>query len=610
MSVGKHAARRGDETPDAPADPPPDPTETPAQQTAERAGDAAAQTSILTSSAVMAAGTVVSRMSGFVRNALLAAALGTQLHADVFTIANTIPNMLYILLAGGVFNAVLVPQLVRAMKHDPDRGEGYTNRVVTLAALFLAGVTAVLVIAAPVLMRLFLDNSFFTPELTAQRESVIAFARYCLPQVFFYGMYVLVGQVLNSRGSFGPMMWAPIANNVISVIVLVVYLWTFGPVHDLCGSGAGPGAVSGPGSLVGGYSSGQELLLGLGSTLGIAAQLFVLFPFLRRAGFRFHPRFDFRGTGLGHTLRLGVWTVLFVVVNQVAYTVVVRIASSGTANAVGDACSQGAGHGTGYTIYSYSFLLTMVPHSIATVSLATAMLPRLSSYAADGDLRGVGRTVAATLRTAYALIVPFALLLPVMSLDLAEVVFGYGAARQNVADFAKALALFAPGLFFFTTHYLMLRGFYSLERTRTVFWVQCVIAATNIALAVALTSGVSPAGTAPALVIAYAGSYLVGAVGSYTLLRHVLGGLETPTLWRFLARLLVAAVLAAAVALAVRSGLEQVWPGEGTVHAVVDLAVIGLADLAVFLGAARLLRIGEVTSMVSLVTGRLRRVAS
>ena len=189
----------------------------------------------------MAAGTVVSRLSGFVRNALLAAALGSQLHADVFTIANTIPNMLYILLAGGVFNAVLVPQLVRAMKNDPDGGDGYTNRIITLAALFLAGVTAVLVIAAPLLMRLFLDGSFFTPELAAQRESVIDFARYCLPQVFFYGMFVLVGQVLNARGSFGPMMWAPIANNVISVAVLALPDPSAG--RDLCGRGVDPAAL-------------------------------------------------------------------------------------------------------------------------------------------------------------------------------------------------------------------------------------------------------------------------------------------------------------------------------------------------------------------------------
>jgi putative peptidoglycan lipid II flippase len=575
---------------------------------------------VLSSSALMAAGTVVSRLSGFVRNAMLAAALGTALHADLFTIANTVPNMLYILLAGGVFNAVLVPQLVRAQKNDADGGDGYTNRVITLAAVFLAGVTAVLVIAAPVLMRLFLDGSFFTPELASQRESVIAFARYCLPQVFFYGMFVLVGQVLNARGSFGPMMWAPVANNVISVVVLGAYLWAFGPVRDLCGPGRPDGvALAGPGSTLGGYTAGQELLLGLGSTLGIAVQLLILVPFLRRAGFRFRPRFDFRGTGLGHTLRPGTWTVLFVIVNQVAYTVVVRIASSGTADAVGRACGEGQ-EGTGYTIYSTAFLLVMVPHSIATVSLATAMLPRLSSYAADADLRGVASNVASTLRTTYALIIPFALLLPLIALDLSNLMIGYGAARRSVPDFAFALALFAPGLVLFTTHYLMLRGFYALERTRTVFWVQCVIAATNIALAVTLTRDVPPDGTAPGLVLAYAGAYLVGALGSYSLLRRILGGLETPVLVRFLVRLVIAAGLAAAVAWAVKLGLEEVWAPvrdtaeglgatsrAGKSRAAVVLALTGLVDVLVFLGLARVMRISEVTSVLRVLTGRLRR---
>src|SRR6476620_8590700 len=271
---------------------------------------------ILASSAVMASGTIVSRMSGYVRNLLLAAAIGNELHADLFNIGNTIPNMLYILLAGGVVNAVLVPQLVRAMKDDPDGGEAYTNRIITLAGLFLAIVTVVLVVAAPLLMRLFLDPEFFTPELEAQRESAIAFARYCLPQVFFYGMFVLVGQVLNSRRRFGPMMWAPIANNVVSVLVLGTYLVTIGPAT---------GAEKN-----GGFSAGAEALLGIGSTIGIVIQLLVLLPYLGSAGFHYRPRFDFRGTGLGHTLRLGLWTVLFVVVNQVAYTIVVRLASRGT----------------------------------------------------------------------------------------------------------------------------------------------------------------------------------------------------------------------------------------------------------------------------------------
>jgi putative peptidoglycan lipid II flippase len=543
--------------------------------------------SILSSSAVMAAGTVVSRLSGFVRNALLAAALGTQLHADVFTIANTVPNMLYILLAGGVFNAVLVPQLVRAMKNDADGGEAYTNRIVTLAALFLAGVTAVLVIGAPLLMRLFLDGSFFTPELAEQRESVVDFARYCLPQVFFYGMFVLVGQVLNSRGSFGPMMWAPIANNVIAVGVLTVYLLAFGPAEGA--------------ELLGGFDPDQELLLGLGSTVGIAVQLLVLVPYLRRAGFSYRPRFDFRGTGLGHTLRLGVWTVLFVVVNQVAYTVVVRLASGGTADAV---TQSGGDAGTGYTIYSSAFLVMMVPHSIATVSLATAMLPRLSAHAADGDLAGVARNVASTLRTTLALIVPVAAVLPLVAHDVANVIWGYAAASDTYEDFAVALSLFAPGLVFFTSHYLVLRGFYALERTRTVFWVQCVIAAVNIGLAVTLVAAADPAGTAPGLVAAYGGAYAVGAVASYLVLRHVLGGLETPQLLRFLAKLAVAAGGAAAVGWAARAGLEAVWPGDAKVQAVAGVVLVGGAAAATYLLLSRALRVPEVTAVLGLVTRR------
>jgi putative peptidoglycan lipid II flippase len=394
------------------------------------------------------------------------------------------------------------------------------------------------------------------------------------------------------------------------VAVLAVYLLTYGRVHNLCrAAGVDPAVLSGPGSTVGGYTSGQELLLGLGSTLGIAAQLLILVPFLKRAGFTFRPRFDFRGTGLGHTLQLGVWTVLFVVVNQVAYTVVVKIASSGTADAVASACAPGgSGHGTGYTIYSQAFLLVMVPHSIATVSLATAMLPQLAAFAADRDLHSLGRSVGATLRTTYALIVPFALLLPVVALDLSMVMIGYGAGRQSVRDFAVALALFAPGLVFFTTHYLMLRGFYALERTRTVFWVQCVVAATNIVLAVALTRRVSPAGTAPGLVVAYAGSYLVGALVSYSLLRRVVGGLDTRVLVRFLVRLLLAAAVSTLVAWAVKHGLQAVWPPSGgNVQALAVLVATGLVDVGVFLALARAMRIEEVTGVMNLVTGRLRR---
>jgi len=545
---------------------------------------------ILASTAVMASGTIVSRISGYVRNLLLAAAIGNELHADLFNIGNTIPNMLYILLAGGVFNAVLVPQLVRARKGDPDGGESYTNRVITLALIFLGSVTILLVIAAPLVMRLYLNSSYDCADLSAQRESAIAFARYCLPQIFFYGMFVLLGQVLNARGRFGPMTWAPIANNVIAILVLILYLVWFGPLaHD-----AGQTA----------YTGMQELVLGGGATLGIAVQVLVLLPYLKAAGVRFRPRYDFLHSGLGHTLRLGIWTVLFVVVNQVAYTVVVRLASGGTAPAGCGHHAHVAQSGTGYTVYASAYLFVTVPHAIITVSLATAILPRLSAKAADGDLTGLAGTLAGTLRTALAIAIPFACLLPLVAYDAAKVLFGYLATADTFSHYVTSMILFGPGMVFFTVHYLMLRGFYALEMNRLVFFIQCGIAATNVVVALLLVSRASPAQTSPALVVAYGASYVLGASVSYLLLRHRLGGLETPELLRFLVRLSLATVVSTAVAWA----LGSLLPGSGDdvshVVAGVRLLLLTAIDIAVFIVLARLLRLREVTTVLDTVLHR------
>lgn len=549
---------------------------------------------ILANTAVMAAGTVVSRFSGFIRSTLLAAALGVALHADIFTVANTVPNMLYILLAGGVFNAVLVPQLVRAMKNDTDGGAAYVDRVITLAVLFLGAVTVLLVVFAPLVMDVVLGSKWDAAALAEQRQSAIDFARFCLPQVFFYGMFVLVGQVLNARGKFGPMMWAPIANNVISVAVLATYLLVFGPA-----------TLS---EQVGPFTAEQESLLGIGSTVGIAAQLLVLVPFLRSAGIRYRPRFDFRGVGLGQTMRLGVWTVLFVIVNQAAYVVVVRLASNGTAS---------ADDGTGITIYSSVMLVVMVPHSIITVSLATAILPRLSAAAASEDLGRLAGTLGSTMRTALAVVVPFAALLPSIALPLAQVIWGHGATKESYYRFESPMVLFGFAVVAFTVHYLVLRGFYALERNRTVFWVQCVIAATNIALAILFTSLVDPWDTAPMLVLAYGSAYAVGAALSSIVLVRLLrraghqadGGARA---WRgYVLRLLAAAAVVFAVArlvlIVVRDSVAELTASPGWGWAVVEVAVVGAAGGGALLAAAKAFRIREVSSVVGTVLARVSR---
>ena len=183
---------------------------------------------IARASAWMALGTIVSRFTGLLRMLLLVFVIGKSLDADIFDAANTIPNALYILVAGGIFNVVLVPQLVRSMKHDDDGGDAYANRVITLGLLVLAAATAILMIAVPWLLHVFFDGSLFSASNTQQRESAQLLMLLCMPQVFFYGAFVLVGQVLNARQRFGPMMWAPIVNNLAAIAVLIVYAVVFG----------------------------------------------------------------------------------------------------------------------------------------------------------------------------------------------------------------------------------------------------------------------------------------------------------------------------------------------------------------------------------------------
>ena len=299
-----------------PADPAPpeDPSAAARSTDASATSDRQARSRLISSGAVMAAGTAVSRVLGFGRFVLLVILFGNGTRqADMFTLANTVPNSMYILLAGGVLNTVLVPQIVRAVKKDADRGEAYTNRIMTLGLMALFVITLALTLAAPAVIALYSAGGWKDPVVAAQYQSMVALAYYCMPQVFFYGAFVLAGQVLNSRDRFGPMMWAPIANNVVSIGVLLLFLVTFGQTDT--------GAA---------FTPGQEALLGIGSTVGVAAQAAILVPYLRSSGYHFQPRFDFRHTGLGHTLRLAKWVLGYVLVTQLALIVVNKVATAAT----------------------------------------------------------------------------------------------------------------------------------------------------------------------------------------------------------------------------------------------------------------------------------------
>jgi len=439
---------------------------------------------LISASAVMAAGTALSRVMGFFRLILLVFLFGNGTRqAEMFTLANTVPNSMYILLAGGVLNTVLVPQIVRAIRNDADRGEAYTNRIMTAGLVVLGVITVLLTLAVPLIIRLYSAGGWKDPALAAQYDSMIVLGYYCMPQVFFYGVHVLAGQVLNARDKFGPMMWAPIANNVISIMVLLLFWIVYGRTNTSAA-----------------FTPGQEMLLGVGSTLGVAAQAAVLIPFLRAAGYRYHPRWDFRHTGLGKTFRLAKWTLGFVLVSQAALVVVSKLATGATVG----------GRGGGLTAYYNAYAVWILPHSLITVSLATAMLPAASRFAAAGDRAGVAAETMRAIRLAVTALLPAAVAFCVLGLPLAHLLFGFGQGALDASFVGMALMAMAVGLVPFTIQYLCLRAFYALEDTRTTFFLQCLIAGSNVALALlAVLLLDRPSLVATGLAAAYSVAYMV-----------------------------------------------------------------------------------------------------
>jgi putative peptidoglycan lipid II flippase len=533
-------------------------------------------------SAWMALGTIVSRITGFLRAGLLAVVIGTQLDGDLFDIANTIPNSLYILLAGGVFNVVLVPQLVRAMKNDDDGGDAYANRVITLGMLVLGVGTVLLMVLTPALLRIVFDADLFAPDKAAQRESARLLMLLCLPQVFFYGIFVLTGQVLNARGRFGPMMWAPIVNNVVACAVVIVYAFVFGT-----------------GSGVDGFTTEQSLLLGLGSTGAIVLQAVVLVPYLRLAGFRYRPRFDFRGVGLGHTLRLATWTLLFILVNQVAFIVVARLATGSTI--------QGATDGekaAGSTVYNLGFLISQLPHGVITVSLATAVIPTLAALAADREYGRFRLELGRTVRIALVIVAPLAVALACLGQSAAAIAGGLGALGGSTLAIGHTIQAFSLATVAFTVHYLMLRGFYANEDNRTPFLIQVVVGVVNVGVAVVLVRLVEPDQVAMVLALSYGIAYVVGATLSVTLLSRAIGPVVDREMHFFIRRMVVALVLTAFVTLGVAAGLDAA--GVEPLRAVGGLtttAVAGLAGLLTFVAATKVVRLDELGYLL----GSLRR---
>lgn len=539
-------------------------------------------TGLLKSSAVMAAGTMVSRLTGFVRSALIVSALGTALLGDTFQVAYQLPTMIYILTVGGGLNSVFVPQLVRAMKEDDDGGEAFANRLLTLVIVALGVLTALAMFAAPLLVRLLSNPVASNP---AADNVAITFTRYFLPSIFFMGIHVVMGQILNARGKFGAMMWTPVLNNVVIIVTLGMFLWVYGTSAD-------------SGMKVENIPPEAQRLLGVGVLLGLVVQALAMIPYLRETGFKLRLRFDWKGHGLGKAAMLAKWTVLFVLANQAGALVVTQLATASVAD------TNIAG--TGFSAYANAQLIWGLPQAIITVSLMAALLPRISRSAAEGDGGAVRDDISQGLRTTAVAIVPIAFGLLALGIPMCTLIFG-SSGTNAATNMGFMLMAFALGLIPYSVQYVVLRAFYAYEDTRTPFYNTVIVAAVN-ASASAVCYFVLPARWAVVgMAASYGLAYAIGVGVAWNRLRKRLNGdLDGTRVLRTYARLCIASVPAALLSGAACYGIGHTL-GQGVVGSFAALLVGGAVLLGIFYVAARRMRIEELNSLVGMVRGRLGR---
>ncbi len=461
--------------------------------------------------------TLVSRLTGFARIVLLAAILGAAL-SSAFSVANQLPNLVAALVLEATFTAIFVPVLARAEQSDPDGGAAFVRRLVTLTTVLLLVATALSVLAAPLLVRLMLGR---IPQVNEPLTT--AFAYLLLPQVLAYGLTSVFMAILNTRNVFGPTAWAPVVNNVVALATLAVYV-------------AVPGELSVDPVRMG---NAKLLVLGVGTTLGVFAQVVVLLVALQRERVSLRPLW-----GIDERLKrfgaMAAAMVLYVLISQLGLVVGNEIASAAAAS--------------GPAIYNYTWLVLMLPYGMIGVTVLTVVMPRLSRNAAANDIKAVLADLSLATRLTLITLIPIVAFMTVGGSAIGSALFAYGRFGQVDAGYlGAAIALSAFTLIPYGLVLLQLRVFYAREQPWTPIVIIVVITAVKIAgslLAPHLTG--DPKLVAGFLGLANGAGFLVGAIVGYRLLRvallpaggHLVGAQTVRTILVTIAASLLAGLLA------------------------------------------------------------------
>lgn len=529
----------------------------------------AANSSVGRASAIMAMGSLASRILGFVRQYLFAQVVATSVVADAFNVANTMPNYLLMVLNAGVLNAVLIPQITAAMKRDDEQ---FINKLLTAAFGAIAALALLGTVTSPWLIH-------GTSRLQgASLHLAVLFGFICMPQILFYGLYSVLGNVLNARDRFGAFMWAPALANVVQIGGLVAFLRLWGAQTD-------PSR----------WSASMIWVLAGSTTASIAAQALVLVPPLVASGFRYRPSFGLRGQGLGSTSRMIGWTLSALLISLAGGLVVQKVLTG-----VADKAVPGGPAVGGFAAYNYAMLIFALPHGLITVSILTALFPQMTRSWQEGDVKGVRALVTRALCSPAVAIIPSSVGLFVLAEPLVNVMLRLNA--HDAAPVVLALRILSLGILGYGISVLQQRYCFAREEGRHNFYYQTFLTVLQVAFAlVALV--VPPQWALPVVALGVVVANWAQSLLWMVVASRQMGGIGGPQVLRLWTRLLIASVLAGGNAWLVVHGMP--WFGAGWLLSVVTCAAAGMAFGLVFVAVSRVLHIREVDTLLNPV---LRRV--
>jgi putative peptidoglycan lipid II flippase len=537
--------------------------------------------SIASSSLAMAAGSVASRLLGVIRQSLIVVAIGQGITANTFTTANTLPNIIYMIIAGGVLNSVLVPQLVKAAK-APDGGRAYTDRLMTVGLGALLLVTVVSTLLAGWLVRLYAINL-----QGSALELATFFAVITLPQIFFYGLYGLLGQVLNARGQFAAFGWSPALANVVAISGLLAFMRLY------------QGHLT-PGE----WTPAMVWWFAGTATLSIAAQALILLIPLWRGGFRFTPRFDLRGVGLASTSRIAGWAFAALLVSQLSYLVVSQVLWHASGS---DPAGRRPGEPfvAGVTVWANALFVFMVPHALVALSVITAMYPRISAAVHARDNAALRRDYAQGLAFPAVLTIPAGAVLIILARPITSLLFTAKDPDELPAT-ALALAILAIGIVPFGVDVLNQRYFYAMEKGRLAMAEQIVLTASSVGIAL-VGLWVEPTSAIAVVAIGLVVSNVLAAAFGMWQLRRRIGDYGLRPVLIAWGRMVLAAAGAGYLAWGLVVVLTRALAARGRLGDAVTIVLAGTLFAVVYFLLARMLQIRELERLVVPVINRLDR---